>query len=202
MTRSSCIFGASLAGMLTFAACAPARAPAPSQRLLLAQATPAPDPPPSMTPAEAAPAPPLDAQPPAETPPSPRSTQPSSTDPRETPGERESRQLGRAWGWVSVGLGGAAGLIAVGTSILMLEDSRTRNAGCNAQKMCSSSGSTANTALSDLAGWNTVSWVVTAAGLGVGAYLLITHPTDKAMGAQVGVVPNGSGADLQLRGSF
>ncbi len=93
-------------------------------------------------------------------------------------------------------------MLAIGTSILMLEDSGTRNSNCNAQKVCNASGLTANGQLNDLAPWNTGLWVMGVVGLGIGAYLLITHPTDKASGVQVGVAPNSSGGSFQLRGSF
>jgi len=84
----------------------------------------------------------------------------------------------------------------------MLEDNSTRNSNCNAQKVCNASGVTANGQLNDLAPWNTGLWVVGVLGLGIGAYLLLTHPTDRATGTQVGVAPNGSGASFELRSSF
>jgi hypothetical protein len=116
--------------------------------------------------------------------------------------DREDRQLGRTWGWAAVSIGSAAGVLAIGTSILMLEDNSTRNSNCNAQKVCNSNGITANAQITDLGPWNTGLWVAGIAGLGIGAYLLITHPTDRASGVQVGVAPNGSGGSFQLRGSF
>jgi hypothetical protein len=121
---------------------------------------------------------------------------------RETLDERTSRQLGRTWGWVFVGEGGVAGAVAIGTSALMIGDKITRDRDCNAMKVCSDSGLNANTQLAELAGWNIGAWILAAAGLGVGAYLLIVNPTDHAMGAEVGVVPNGSGANLSLRTAF
>ena len=99
-------------------------------------------------------------------------------------------------------IGSAAGVLAIGTSILMLEDDSTRNSNCNSQKVCNSSGLTANGQLNDLGPWNAGFWVIGVAGLGIGAYLLITHPTDRASGVQVGVAPNGAGGSFQLRGSF
>jgi hypothetical protein len=185
MTRLSCLV---LAGVLASTACAPAVVPAasPSPRLLLAQATPAPV------------APDYGAPPPVE-PPQP---EPPASKKAETPQEREDRQLGRTWGWTAVSIGTFAGVLAIGTSILMLEDNSTRNSNCNGQKVCNAAGLTANGQLNDLGPWNAGLWVIGVAGLGIGAYLLVTHPTDRAMGTQIGVAPNGSGASFELRSSF
>lgn len=188
MTRSSCLI---LAGLLAVSACAPAVVPAAAQapRLLLADATPAPA---GSASASASAAPPA-AQTPAP------GTAPS---PDVAAHDREDRQLGRTWGWAAVSIGASAGLLAIGTSVLMLEDNSTRNSNCDAQKVCNSSGLTANAQMQDLSPWNAGMWVVGIVGLGIGAYLLITHPTDRAMGTQVGVAPNGSGGSFLLRGSF
>ncbi len=184
MTRFSCLV---LAVVLASTACAPAVVPvaSPAPRLLLAQATPAP-----VAPDYGAAPPPEQAQP----------APPPSTK-RETPQEREDRQLGRTWGWVAVSIGASAGVLAIGTSILMLEDSSTRSSNCNG-KVCNASGLTANSQLNDLGPWNTAFWVVGVAGLGIGAYLLLTHPTDEAMGVKIGVSPTTSGANFELRSSF
>lgn len=121
----------------------------------------------------------------------------------ETYEERERRQLGRAWGWAAVGIGATASVFAIGTSVILLQDASTRSSNCNAQKICNPDGITANAQLSDLGPWNAATWIIGIAGLGIGAYLLVTHPTDRAMGwTQVGVQPNGSGASLELRSSF
>jgi hypothetical protein len=185
MTRSCCLL---LAGVLASTACAPAVVPAasPAPRLMLAEAAPTP------------PAPDYAAAPAPEPAPAPASSSRKS----ETPQEREDRQLGRTWGWAAVSVGAFAGVLALGTSVLMLEDNSTRNSNCNAQKVCSAAGITANGQLSDLGPWNAGMWIIGVAGLGIGAYLLITHPTDRAMGTQVGVAPNGSGASFELRSSF
>lgn len=158
--------------------------------------------------AEAAPAGSAPAAPgpgPAPAPASGSSSSDSNQKRHETPEEREGRQLGRTWGWTLVSVGAAAGVVAIGTSYLMLNDASTRNSNCNSStKVCNGSGFTANSQLADLAGWNTALWIVSAVGLGVGAYLLITHPTDRAVGNQieVGVEPNAGGAGVGMRGTF
>jgi len=188
MTRFSCLV---LAVVLASTACAPAVVPAasPAPRLLLAQATPGTSVP---TPPDYSPAPPPELPQPGP-PPSRRA---------ETWQERQDRQLGRAWGWTAVSIGTFAGVLAIGTSVLMLEDNSTRSSNCNAQKVCNPNGITANAQLSALGPWNTGLWIIGIAGLGVGAYLLFTNPTDHAMETRVGVAPNGSGANLELRSSF
>ncbi|MGA2451084.1 MAG: hypothetical protein ABTD50_20685 [Polyangiaceae bacterium] len=115
--------------------------------------------------------------------------------------ERESRELGRTWGWVlAAGVGGVAGVFAVGTSVAMLLDKGIRDSDCNASKGCSPSGLDANTQIANLANWNTAAWILAVAGVGTGAYLLLTNPS--AQGTQVGLVPNGSGANVSLRTVF
>ena len=100
------------------------------------------------------------------------------------------------------GVGGVAGVAAIGTSVLMLVDKGTRDRECNAAKVCSRAGLDANSQLADVAGLNAGSWVVAAVGSGIGAYLLFSNPTDRATGTQVGVVPNRAGASLSLRTPF
>jgi len=201
MKRCGCLL---LVGLLSSSACTPAVVPArepsygPAQRLTLADAVPAPP----------APADSASSQQPASAGASDAATPlqaPASSDPsreRYTYADRDQRQLARAWGWALGSIGAGAGLLAIGTSILMLEDNSTRNSNCNAQKVCNTSGLTANTQLADLGGWNMAFWIIGAAGLGAGAYLLLTNPSDEVKSTQVGVVSNGSGANLQLRGSF
>jgi hypothetical protein len=175
-----------LAGSLASAACArtPETVPtvAPSPRLLLADAAPAP---------AAEPAAPDNGG----------GGHPNEKK-TETYPERDSRQLGRTWGWAAISIGAAAGVLALGTSGLMLHDLSVRGADCSSNKVCTPDGATANAALADIAPWNVATWVITAVGLGVGVYFLVTNPTDQAMGTQVGIVPNGSGATLSARGSF
>jgi len=131
---------------------------------------------------------------------SPAASSTSTND--ETREERESRQLGRTWGWVAVGIGGAAGVVALATSGLMLVKKSERDDHCDAAKVCSQEGLDANGLLADLGGWNAGSWIVAAAGLGAGAVLLFTHPPDRATGVQVGLRSRGGGASLDLWTAF
>lgn len=133
----------------------------------------------------------------------PSSAQSPSSTTSDTGDRADSRRLGRMWGWILVGgLGGTAGLVAIGTSVVMLIDEGTRSSNCNAAKVCSASGLSANSDLATLGGWNVGAWALTAVGLGVGAYLVVTNPADHKGDTQVGVVPNGSGATVSLRTAF
>lgn len=120
----------------------------------------------------------------------------------ETYEERDARQRARMDGWILVGIGGASALIAVGTSIFMLHDKSVRDDNCDANKVCSSAGLSANNELGQLVGWNIGAWAVAAVGLGVGAFLVLTNPSDKEMGTQVGVGQTGSGTGFLLRSTF
>ena len=84
----------------------------------------------------------------------------------------------------------------------MLGDMNTRNRDCSAAKVCSLSGMDANSQIAAIADLNTAAWILATAGLGAGAYLLLTNPADRAKGMQVGLVPNGAGANVSLRTVF
>lgn len=103
----------------------------------------------------------------------------------------------RAIGWYAIGLGAASGLVAIGTSIMMLHQQSIRNADCDAQKVCSADGIGAAQQLDRLAGWNVGAYVVAAVGLGVGTILVLTHPKSGTSEA-INVTPTG----LELRGTF
>lgn len=105
-------------------------------------------------------------------------------------------------GWISIGIGGSAALIALGTSIVMLHDKSTRDSDCDANKGCSAAGLSANNELGQMVGWNIGAFAVAAVGLGVGAFLILTNPSDREMGTQVGIAPTGSGTGFVLRSTF
>src|SRR5579872_3489065 len=94
---------------LTSAACARSSPPvqAPTPHVMLAQATPA-----AATSAQPAP------------------------QGEESPEQRRSRHHGRALGWISIGIGSAAGVVALGTSYYMLQDHSNRDSNCT-NKVCS-----------------------------------------------------------------
>ena len=85
---------------------------------------------------------------------------------------------------------------------MILHDKSVRDANCNTEKICSPSGLDANQDIGLLEGWNAGAWIVAAAGLGIGAYLVLTEPADGGRSAAIAVGPIGSGTGLGLRSSF
>jgi hypothetical protein len=108
----------------------------------------------------------------------------------------------RTFGWVSVGLGAEAAVAAVATSVIMLHDKSVRDSNCNADKVCSPAGLDANQDIGLLSGWNAAAWILTAAGLGIGGYLVWTDSDDGEKRTTITVSPIGSGAGLGVRSSF
>jgi hypothetical protein len=85
----------------------------------------------------------------------------------------------------------------------MLHEKNVRDGHCDAQKVCSTDGANANASLSQLGWWNAAAWVVAAAGLGVGGYLLWSHPTEgRASTTGLAVGPVGTGMGLELGSGF
>ncbi len=178
------------------AACAPPALPpqAPSQPAAAAISSPARPAPAHLVLAEAAPEPPPDTA----MAPLPPPDEPEKKAQSESHG---SEALPRALGWFAISIGAGAGLVAIGTSIMMLHQHDLRNNDCNAAKVCSTDGYNANGQLQALSPWNLGSYIVAAAGLGVGTILVLTNPTNKQKTA-LEVSPNGSGAGLLLRSTF
>jgi hypothetical protein len=130
----------------------------------------------------------------AETPASPGAAR---TD-EDTSPEREAKSdptTARTFGWLGIAVGAEAAVVATVTSVIMLDDKSTRDSGCSAQKICSSAGLNANTQLGATAAWNAGAFVLAAAGLGVGTFLLVTHPIHRQ--ATVSVSP--AGFDLEAK---
>jgi hypothetical protein len=173
-------------GALALAGCASSPAPHP----IVAAAPPSTDPSPTAAPPPAA-APAQGAPPTARSPDDERATL-GTEDSRH-----EARQRRRAYGWVALSAGTLAAGVAVTTSFMMLHQASIRSDNCT-NKVCSPAGIAANEQLDAMAAWNAGAWVLGAAGLGVGAVLLLTNPSDKGRETQVAVSPSG----VLLRGSF
>lgn len=118
------------------------------------------------------------------------------------PPPRHRSRAARDVGWISFGIGSAAAVGAIVTSIMALNDASVRNAHCNAQRVCDSEGFGANSQLGSILGFNAAAWAVAAVGIGVGLALVLTHPVDGSNETAVVVSPNGSGAGVSLRSTF
>ena len=123
------------------------------------------------------------------------------TEEQRPNGEHATRQTNRALGWVVLSLGIEGGILATVTSFMMLHQNRVRSDDC-VDKVCSPAGLAANGTLGNLAGWNAAAWGVAAVGVGTGLFILLTNPTDNALGTQVGIGPTASGSALLVRGAF
>jgi len=132
------------------------------------------------------------------------------------PASAETRRKGtRTIGWVALAIGAEATAVAIGTSVLMLHAKGSRNDGCDAQKRCNDSGYDSNDQLKSLGPWNAGAWIVGAAGLGIGTWIILATSPSKASSeksekpsdknearAAVSVSPSASGLGLQLRSTF
>jgi hypothetical protein len=81
---------------------------------------------------------------------------------------------------------------------MMLSDASTRSNDCTAAKACSAAGVNANAQLQQLGPWNAATYVASVLGIGIGAFLLITNPSNGEKQTAIGVSPNG----VLLRGTF
>jgi hypothetical protein len=180
---------------LGLAGCAHASPPAaatPPPGLMLAEAAPASA---SATAPASTPSPATDSAPPVDA-----AAGGSETD--RMVHDRQSREFARAGGWIAVGVGAAAGALALGTGAYMLSDLSTRNGNCNASKVCNAAGASANSELSGLAPWNAGAFVVAAVGLVGGGFLVLTNPAQPSQRAELGLAPTPAGGAFMLRGSF
>jgi hypothetical protein len=134
-------------------------------------------------------------------PPAAPSSEPSPP-PESEPEAKSDPTLVRAIGWFSVAIGTEGAIVAATTSAIMLHEKSRRDSNCNAEKQCSPDGIDANNQIGSLSAWNAGAWVVGAAGLGVGTFLLVTHPANDAPRAAVTLHPGGALAGLGLSGSF
>jgi hypothetical protein len=119
---------------------------------------------------------------------------PSKTRPKST--------TQRTIGWFSLGAGVLSGGIAATTGVMMLHQADERRSGCSAAKVCSSDGFNANAQIAALSPWNIGSAVVAAAGIGLGAVLLLTQPRDDGKDTALVVSPASSGATVSLWRAF
>jgi hypothetical protein len=139
----------------------------------------------------------------------------SSPKEAKAPSEHgDSNKTVRYAGWIVVAVGAQAAIFAVATSFLMLHENSERSSDCNAQKICTADGIDANTKLGETSAFNAVSWVVAAAGIGVGTYLVLTNPpsadgskpssasSKPSPSAAIGVGSTGAGMGLNFRSQF
>jgi hypothetical protein len=140
------------------------------------------------------------ADPTAPTPVAPRPERAEST---ESPGaQRDPHRTRRLWGWISLAIGAEAAVIAVTTSFMLLHEKSVLNDNCDAHKQCNAVGLDAKGAITETVPWNTGSWIVAAAGVGIGTVILLTSRSDSGKDTALSVTPTPGGAALGLRSQF
>lgn len=139
---------------------------------------------------------------PAATSAAPSSTAPTPAYAAPAPPPRHTSHTARDVGWISLGIGSAAAVAAIVTSIVALHDDSVRKSHCDAQHVCDAEGFNANSQLDSVLAFNAAAWAVAVVGIGVGLTLVLTHPADRSSETAIVVAPNGAGAGLSLRSTF
>jgi hypothetical protein len=115
---------------------------------------------------------------------------------------RDPHRTRRVVGWISLAIGAEAAVIATVTSILIEHQKSLRDDNCNAQKVCNAEGFGAVGTISTLIPWNTTTWFVAAAGLGLGTVLLLVSQPESEKQTAITVSPVSSGLGLGVRTTF
>jgi hypothetical protein len=108
----------------------------------------------------------------------------------------------RVVGWVSLTIGAEAAVVALVTSLLIEHQKGLRDDNCNAQKVCNTTGFGAVSTIDTIVPWNTTTWFVAAAGLGLGTVLLLVSKPESEKQTAITVSPVSSGLGLGLRSTF
>jgi hypothetical protein len=115
---------------------------------------------------------------------------------------RDPHRMRRVLGWVTLSIGIEAAILASVTSALIEHQKGLRDDGCNAQKVCDAAGFAAVGTIDTLVPWNTASWVVAAAGLGIGTALLLISQPESPQRTAITLSPNSSGLGVGVRSTF
>jgi hypothetical protein len=153
-------------------------------------------------PAPATPPAPATASAPAATvaPATPEATQPHPPA-RTSDGPAGTHRDLRTLAWASVAIGSVAGLVAFGTSGLILYQKGVRDDNCDAQKVCTARGFAATQTIQTLVPWNTGSWIAAAVGVGAGVGLWFASRDDRKQTA-ISLSPAPGGLAIGLRSTF
>mgnify|MGYP003778339853 CR=1 FL=1 len=100
------------------------------------------------------------------------------------------------WGWVIGGVG-LAGLVAGSvTGFMVLDKKKTVDANCDSNKLCTPAGTDAADSGKALAPWTTAGLLAGVAGVGLGAYLILSSDTASGRQAVLRASPVAGGAQL------
>jgi hypothetical protein len=107
----------------------------------------------------------------------------------------------RSLAWVGFAFGGAAAVVAVGTSGMLLYQKGVRDDNCDAHRVCTPRGLAANDTAHSIIPWNTASWIVAVAGIGAGISLWFASRDDSRQTA-IAVSPANAGLTIGVRSTF
>jgi hypothetical protein len=116
--------------------------------------------------------------------------------------DKSDRDDLRTYGYVATGVGAAGLLVGLVTRGLALGKKGTIADHCDASKFCDQTGMDAVSAASTLQTVSTVSLLVGVAGLGTGAFLVLSNPTPSESQTTLRPMVLGGGAGLSFRRSF
>lgn len=128
----------------------------------------------------------------------PASSSPARTE-QETTGSASNR---RTFGFALAGVGVAGLGVAAITSVMVVSKKSAVDAGCQADKSCTSAGLDAAHSGRTLEVVSNVGWVVGAAALGAGAYFILTSGSSSKPSTAVALLPNPAGGQLSLSRSW
>ena len=114
----------------------------------------------------------------------------------------DPRRVRRIYGYAGLAIGGAAAVVAVVTSFVLLHQKSVLDDQCNAQKQCSAAGMGETGAIDQTVPLNTTAWIVAVAGLAGGTIFLLTSQPESGKSTAVAVLPAPGGAALGLRSTF
>jgi len=100
-------------------------------------------------------------------------------------------------GWVVGGVGLAGLVVGSVTGAMLLGKKKTVDDNCNADKLCTQAGTDAAESGRSLAPWTTAGLIVGVAGIGVGAYLVLT--SDSGNGTQTAISASPVAGGMQLK---
>jgi hypothetical protein len=108
----------------------------------------------------------------------------------------------RTAGYVALGAGGLGLVVGTVTGILVLTNKSTMESHCDQNFACDSEGLDAASAGQTFSTISTVSFVVAAAGAGLGAYLLLSDDADEGSRTGLAFTPSANGAEVTVRHEF
>lgn len=117
----------------------------------------------------------------------------SSGDSAGAAGEVSTSSGNATLGYVFGGVGIAGVVFGSITGLMAMGKQSTVDDECNGNGFCSAKGADAASSGSSLATLSTIGWVIGAAGIGAGAYFLLTdEPEGPKAGFHAGITPGGS----------